>query len=138
MKTFAILTLALTSALALSAQAGIPRVFRYQAKVLDTQGWPLPGAAVECFRTPDWPTDSGTELQLYERGTTDAQGNVCFTTTNHGSFPFVSCRGSPANTRAAWGAAALPWLIPTDKAHHITAEGFEPDEVEGKLKAAGP
>jgi hypothetical protein len=31
----------------------------------------------------------------------------------------------------------LPWLILTDKAHSVTAEGFTLEELEGKIKDAG-
>ena len=37
--------------------------------------------------------------------------------------------------RASWGATALPWLILTDKAHKVTAEGFDVDELDAKLKS---
>jgi len=36
--------------------------------------------------------------------------------------------------RLNWGVRALPWLILTDKEHIVNAEGFEVDELEGKIK----
>ena len=35
--------------------------------------------------------------------------------------------------RAAWGAVALPWLILTDKAHRVIAEGFGLDDLDAKI-----
>ena len=46
-------------------------------------------------------------------------------------------KGDAAKARAAWGAGALPWLILTDKAHKVTAEGFALEDLEGKLKDTG-
>ena len=43
----------------------------------------------------------------------------------------------PRKARAAWGAGALPWLILTDKAHRVTAEGFTLEELDSKIKAVG-
>jgi len=52
-------------------------------------------------------------------------------------FPIVSLKAGAERTRAAWGAGALPWLILTDKAHLVTAEGFPLDELDAKIKDAG-
>lgn len=52
-------------------------------------------------------------------------------------FPLGCLRGDPEKTRAAWGAGALPWLILTDKAHRVTAEGFTLEELDSKIKAVG-
>ena len=50
-------------------------------------------------------------------------------------FQVGSFKTDPDKARAAWGAAALPWLILTDKRHRVTAEGFAPEEIEAKLQA---
>jgi hypothetical protein len=50
-------------------------------------------------------------------------------------FPVACFKTKPEQARAAWGAAALPWLVLTDKAHRVTAEGFAPDEVAAQLQA---
>ena len=50
-------------------------------------------------------------------------------------FPVVSLKGDAEKARAAWGAGALPWLILTDKAHRVTAEGFALEELDAKLKS---
>ena len=49
-------------------------------------------------------------------------------------FPVGCLKGDAEKARAAWGANALPWLILTDKAHRVTAEGFELDELDARLK----
>ena len=49
-------------------------------------------------------------------------------------FPVGSVKGDAEKARAAWGAGALPWLILTDKAHRVTADGFALEELEAKLK----
>jgi hypothetical protein len=50
------------------------------------------------------------------------------------AFPVGCLKGDANKARATWGAAALPWLILTDKAHHVTAEGFPLEELDAKLK----
>jgi hypothetical protein len=49
-------------------------------------------------------------------------------------FPVGCVKGDAEKARASWGASALPWLILTDKARRVTAEGFDLDELEAKLK----
>jgi hypothetical protein len=50
-------------------------------------------------------------------------------------FPIGCLKGNAEKARATWGAGALPWLILTDKAHRVTAEGFDLDELDAKVKA---
>jgi hypothetical protein len=50
-------------------------------------------------------------------------------------FPVGCLKGESEKARATWGAGALPWFILTDKAHRVTAEGFDLDELEAQLKA---
>ena len=50
-------------------------------------------------------------------------------------FPVGLLKGNRDKTRAAWGAAALPWLILTDTQRQVTDEGFAPGELEEKLKS---
>lgn len=49
-------------------------------------------------------------------------------------FPIARLKDSSENGRAAWGAAALPWLILADSAHKVVAEGIAADELDGQLK----
>ena len=48
-------------------------------------------------------------------------------------FPVGLFQGNREKARAAWGAAALPWLILTDADHQVTAEGFAIGELDEKL-----
>lgn len=52
-------------------------------------------------------------------------------------FPTGCVKSNPDQARAAWGAAALPWLILADKTHRVAAEGFAPEELDAKLDALG-
>jgi hypothetical protein len=52
------------------------------------------------------------------------------------AFPVGCLKGGAEKARASWGASALPWLILTDKAHRVTAEGFPLEELDAKLKDA--
>ena len=51
-------------------------------------------------------------------------------------FPIGLLKGNRDKTRAAWGAAALPWLILTDANRKVTDEGFAPGELDEKLNPA--
>jgi protocatechuate 3,4-dioxygenase beta subunit len=53
------------------------------------------------------------------------------------AFPVGCLKGDAEKARAAWGSTALPWLILTDKAHRVTAEGFNLEELDAKLKDVG-
>jgi protocatechuate 3,4-dioxygenase beta subunit len=50
-------------------------------------------------------------------------------------FPVGRPETKPEQARAAWGAAALPWLILTDKTHRVAAEGFAPEELDARIEA---
>ncbi|MGA2865526.1 MAG: carboxypeptidase regulatory-like domain-containing protein [Verrucomicrobiota bacterium] len=49
-------------------------------------------------------------------------------------FPVARFKDDADKTRAAWGAAALPWPILTGKSHRVAAEGFPLEELDAKLK----
>jgi hypothetical protein len=51
------------------------------------------------------------------------------------AFPIGSFKSEPEKARTAWGASALPWIILTDRAHRVVAEGFAPEEIDAKLQA---
>jgi len=48
-------------------------------------------------------------------------------------FPVGMVQGDEEKTRFTWGIRSLPWMILTDKQHVVTAEGFNPDELNEKL-----
>lgn len=48
-------------------------------------------------------------------------------------FPVGRAQDDPDKTRTAWGAAALPWFILTDKSHRVAAEGFALEELDSQL-----
>jgi hypothetical protein len=50
-------------------------------------------------------------------------------------FPVARFQENPDKAKAGWGAAALPWLILTDKTRKVTAEGFAPEELSSRLEA---
>ena len=50
-------------------------------------------------------------------------------------FPVGLFKGNREKARAAWGAAALPWLILADADHKVTAEGFAIGELDEKLES---
>jgi protocatechuate 3,4-dioxygenase beta subunit len=48
-------------------------------------------------------------------------------------FPVGRLGADVDRARLNWGAAALPWLILTDDAHRVVAQGFAPDAIEAQL-----
>ena len=50
-------------------------------------------------------------------------------------FPTGFARNNVEQTRAAWGAGSLPWLILADRTHQVIDEGFVLEELEAKLPA---
>jgi hypothetical protein len=52
-------------------------------------------------------------------------------------FPVGISQNDEAKTRQAWGVKSLPWLILTNKNRIVTAEGFELDELNEKIRLAG-
>jgi len=56
---------------------------------------------------------------------------------NNISFPVGVIRRDGAHTRRVWGVRSLPWLILTDTEHIVLAEGFNIDELDGKITTSG-
>ena len=56
-------------------------------------------------------------------------------------FPVGRFGADADRVRLAWGASALPWLILTDEAHQVVAQGFAPEALAaqlGTLRKTGP
>ena len=53
---------------------------------------------------------------------------------NNIPFAIGMAKGETAKIRSTYGIESLPWLILTDKAHIVRAEGFAVNELEAKLK----
>ncbi len=51
-------------------------------------------------------------------------------------LPFaIGClKEKPEKNRLAWGAAALPWLVLTDKNHRVIAAGFALEELDAQIQ----
>lgn len=56
-----------------------------------------------------------------------------WTKTNNIPFPVGAITADIEKTRFVWGVRSLPWMILTDKQHVVTAEGFNPAELDEKL-----
>jgi hypothetical protein len=50
------------------------------------------------------------------------------------SFPVGVITDEEEKIRFVWGVKSLPWLILTDRKHIVTAEGFNIDELDGKVE----
>jgi protocatechuate 3,4-dioxygenase beta subunit len=111
--------LMLGATLALGADA--PQTFRYQAKVADTNGQPVPGAIVERYRGPDSAASADTSLRLEDRCTADANGIVAFTATNQIVFMMIASKPGLSLGWSTWyprpdldeGTAELRLTAPT-------------------------
>jgi len=53
---------------------------------------------------------------------------------NNISFPVGLINDDSQKTHSAWGVKSLPWMILADKNHIVTAEGFNLDELDGKIR----
>jgi hypothetical protein len=51
-------------------------------------------------------------------------------------FPVGMVQDDVEKSRFAWGVKSLPWLILTDRNHVVTAEGFNLNELNDKIKGA--
>lgn len=56
-----------------------------------------------------------------------------FVKENNISFPVGMVQADEEKTRYTWGVRALPWLILIDKKHIVQAEGFNINELDGKI-----
>ncbi len=58
-----------------------------------------------------------------------------FARTNHVPFPLGMIPAEEAKTKFNWGLRSQPWLILTDPAHIVRAEGFPAAELSQKMQA---
>lgn len=99
MKRLQALAFLFGTTLALGSAAAAADLFRFQAKVVDTNGQPIAGATVEQYRGSDWLAQMDAPVQLIERRTTDAAGVATFSATGHTFFTLV---GSKPGLSVAW------------------------------------
>ena len=50
-------------------------------------------------------------------------------------FPIGRMKDNEEKTRFTWGVKSLPWLILTEKNHHVSSSGFSLAELDEKIKA---
>jgi hypothetical protein len=81
--------------------------------------------------------DKGIAVMVVQTGTMGEEGFKTWKQEAALPFPMVSLKGDAEKARASWGAAALPWLILTDKAHVVIAEGFTMEELDARIQDAG-
>jgi len=53
------------------------------------------------------------------------------------SFPVGTIQGSEEKIRFTWSVKSLPWLVLTDREHIVIAEGFNVNELNGKIVELG-
>ena len=53
---------------------------------------------------------------------------------NNIPFSMGLIQGDEEKTRFSWGVKSLPWLVLTDKAHVVRAEGFGLSELDAKIQ----
>jgi protocatechuate 3,4-dioxygenase beta subunit len=128
MKVFPCFAWMLGAALALGADA--PQTFLSQAKVVDTNSMPIPGAIVERYRGPDSPASADTSLRFEDRCTADTNGTVAFTATNQIVFMLIA---SKPGLSLGWGM----WY-PSADTEESTAEFTltQPTAVSGEVQDA--
>ena len=51
------------------------------------------------------------------------------------SFPVGLIQGDEEKTRFTWSVTSLPWLILTNKNHHVTSSGFSLAELDEKIQS---
>ena len=77
--------------------------------------------------------EKGVSVVVLQAGTMEGEALAAWKKEAALPFPIGLMKGNRDKTRAAWGAAALPWLILTDAHRKVTDEGFAPGELDEKL-----
>ena len=80
--------------------------------------------------------EKGVAVVVLQAGALDGEAFAAWKQEAALPFPVGLLKGNRDKTRAAWGAAALPWLILTDTHRKVTDEGFAPGELDEKLASA--
>ena len=94
-----------------------------------------PGAPCGSWASKPPPQRKGVAVVVVHTGTMADEDFKAWKQEAALPFPVGCLKGDAEKARAAWGAGALPWLILTDKAHRVTAEGFALEELDAKIKS---
>jgi hypothetical protein len=80
--------------------------------------------------------EKGITVAAIQAAATDEGAWKTWVKERSGALRFGQIKKDTEKVKSAWGVQSLPWLILTDKEHVVRAEGFGPDELESKIRAA--
>ena len=111
----------------------IPANQRVLAVLIDAEQRPSRRVLKRLTELADMLKEKGVAVVVLQAGALDGEGFAAWKQEAALPFPVGLLKGNRDKTRAAWGAAALPWLILTDAHRKVTDEGFAPGELDEKL-----
>ena len=118
------------------APADVPAKQPVLALLIDAEQRPSRRVLHRLTELADTLKKKGLAVVVLEAGAMEGEAFAVWKKENALPFPIGLLKGNRDQARAAWGAAALPWLILTDANRKVIAEGFAPGELEEKLNPA--
>jgi protocatechuate 3,4-dioxygenase beta subunit len=76
----------------------------------------------------------GVTIVAIQAGTVEKEAFDAWSAKQGTALSLGHIDGDSEKITPSWGAAALPWLILTDRKHVVRAEGFNLGELDGKIK----
>ena len=116
--------------------AEAPANQRLLALLVDVEQRPSRRVLKRLTELADLLKENGVAVVVLQAGALEGDAFAAWKKENALPFPIGVLKGNRDQARAAWGAAALPWLILTDASRKVTDEGFAPGELEEKLSPA--
>ena len=108
---------------------------RLLAALVDVEQRPSRRVLKRLTELADMLKEKGVAVVVLQAGAMDGEAFAAWNKEAALPFPAGVFKGNREKTRAAWGAAALPWLILTDVHRQVTDDGFAPGELEEKLNS---
>ena len=115
------------------AVADVPAKRPLLALLIDAEQRPSRRVLKRLTELADTLKQKGLAVVVLQAGAMDGEALEAWKKENALPFPVGVFKGNREKARAAWGAAALPWLILTDADHKVIAEGFAIGELDEKL-----
>ncbi|MBN1359264.1 MAG: carboxypeptidase regulatory-like domain-containing protein [Sedimentisphaerales bacterium] len=101
----------------------------------DYQQRPSRNCVMQLVRQAEALTQKGIVVVAIQAAQVEPAAFEAWTKNSSVPFPVGTIADDIDSARAVWHVKSLPWLVLTDPAHTVVAEGFGIDELDGRLKS---
>jgi len=102
----------------------------------DMQQRPSRNCIAQLAKQAEQLKEKGVVLAAVQASNVDQSKLDQWVKQNNVPFPIGIIKGDAEKTKFTWGVRSLPWLILTDRKHIVSAEGYNVNELDNRIKEA--